>query len=446
MSRRNMLLLTVTAMVSYLCYVRGEQNPYARYVAGGYSIIDRWALQDTPDQELFEGAMQGMVSVLQKRGDEHSLFINEEQRDIFREELTQEFGGIGVRIRQLGDPPQLTIVGPPEPGTPAFDADIRSGDRIVALDGKPTANMEMIEVLKIMRGTAGQQVVLSITHQGEETVHEIALTRAVITVESIRGDLRQPDGTWLFQLESDLRIGYLRITSFGDKTEEELAKALDLLCGPAAKNRVEALILDVRDNYGGALDAAVGISDLFLRAGLPIVSTRGRDQVTRDRFVSTGSGGYTTQPLAILINHNSASAAEILAACLQDYNRAVVIGQRSFGKGTVQRLVRIESGRSLLKLTSATYWRPSGKNIHRMPGDSDTDPWGVSPNEGFQVVLDDKEYLEWRHYRRRRDLIGNSDQSPLAMQIDKEDGKPPESYVDRAFEKARDYLAATLDQ
>ncbi len=363
-----------------------------------------------------------------------------------RVELTQEFGGIGVRIRKLGDPPQLTIVGPPEPGTPAFSADIRSGDRIVALDGKPTAEMEILDVLKHIRGKSGQQVVLSIIHQGEETIEDITLIRAIITVESIRGDLRAADGTWSFRLDSDPRIGYLRITSFGDKTEAELTLALASFDSAFTENGVDALILDVRDNYGGSLDAAVGISDLFLRAGLPIVTTRGRGQVTRDRFVSTGRGGYVDRPMVILVNNNSASAAEIVAACLQDYRRAVVIGQRSYGKGTVQRLMPIESGRSLLKLTSATYWRPSGRNIHRMRGDTAEDLWGVSPNPGFEVVLDEKQYLQWRHYRRRRDLLGNGDQGLLAAQIDKADGKPPESYVDQAFELAISHLQTTLNE
>ncbi len=445
MSHRNMLLLIAMTLISYACFVRAEQNPYARYVAASYSVIDRWALQETPDQELFEGAMRGMIGVLRKHGDPHSLFIDEEQRDAFREELTQEFGGVGVRIRLLGDPPMPTIIGPPEPGTPAFSADIRSGDQIVAIDGQSTAEMEMLGVLKRMRGKAGEPLVLSIIHQGKNAVQEISLVRAVITVESIRGDLRDTQGNWKYRLASDPGIGYLRITNFGDKTEAELTRALASLSNSKHEEGIEALVLDVRDNYGGALDAAVGISDLFLRAGLPIVTTRGRDQLTRDRFVSTGSGGFAELPLAILINHNSASAAEILAACLQDYHRAIVIGQRSYGKGTVQRLMRIESGRSLLKLTSATYWRPSGRNIHRMADDTEQDLWGVSPDEGFEVVLDDDEYLLWRQYRRRRDLLGNSNESPLAEQIDKQDGKPPATFVDRALEKSISYLRTRLD-
>lgn len=442
MSRRNLLLLFATGIVSYACYVRGEQNPYARYVAAGYSVVNRWSLEEVPDQELFEGAMRGMVAVLGRHGDEHSLFIGEQERDEFREELTQEFGGVGVRIRLLGQPPLPTVVGPPEPGAPAFTADIRSGDRILAINGESTQAMQLIDVLRHMRGPVGEPVVLSLVHVGETEPLEITLTRSVITVDSILGDLRDEDNRWQFHLAQEPRIGYIQIVKFGDKTEAELTSALASL----TSDGVEALILDVRDNYGGALDAAVGITDLFLRAGQPIVTTRGRDGVTRDRFVSTGRGGYTQIPLVVLVNQNSASASEILAACLQDYGRAKVIGQRSYGKGTVQQLVPLESGRSLLKLTLATYWRPSGKNIHRMQGASESDDWGVKPDKGFEVSLDEEEYLQWRQYRRRRDVFGDRRDGPLVEQFDAEDGELPAEFVDRALELAVDYLVEQLDQ
>lgn len=438
MSRRTLLLILATTMIAYACYVRAEQNPYARYVAVGYSVIDRWALIDTPDQELFEGAMRGMMDVLHEAGDDHSAFVDEQQHDQFQEGLSQEFGGIGVRIRLLGDPPVPTIVGPPEPGTPAFAADIRSGDQIISIDGKSTLGMEMLDVLYAMRGPVGQPIALSVLHEGETSPEYIQLERAMITIESIIGDLRTDKGLWDFRLAQVPRIAYLRITQFGDKTVAQLTRVLAELT--EADSPVEALILDVRDNVGGALDAAVDICDLFLRAGKTIVTTRGRDEQMRDRFVSTEKGNYTDIPLAVLINHNSASASEILAACLQDHSRAVIVGQRSYGKGTVQRLMRIESGRSLLKLTSATYWRPSGQNIHRMPGDEISDTWGVRPTEGFKVDLGDEQYLQWRQYRRRRDILGEHLDGPLAEQFEAEDGVLPKAFTDEALDLAVQYL------
>ncbi len=442
MSLRNLLLFLTIAIVSYACYVRAEQNPFARYVSSSYSVIDRWSLVNPPDQELFDGALNGMVEVLNKRGDEHSMFVDETDRDLFQEDLIQEFGGIGVRILQLGDPPQLTIVGPPEPGTPAFNADIRSGDLVVAIDGKLTEGLEMQEVLALMRGPIGSAVILTVIHLDEDEPVDIEIVRDVITVESILGDYRDENNKWQYHLLNDTRIGYMRITKFGDKTEEELTRHLAELMAEG----VQALILDVRDNYGGALDAAVGISDLFLRAGLPIVTTRDRDEQIRERYVSTGRGGYLDIPLAVLINHNSASASEIVAACLQDYKRAVIVGERTYGKGTVQRLMPIQSGRSLLKLTSATYWRPSGDNIHRMPGDTDADPWGVKPDEGFDVPMDDEQYLLWRKYRYRRDLLGPRQEGSLAEQFDEQDGKLPENFTDEALEQAAGYLQSQIGE
>ena len=442
MSLRNLLLFVSVTLLSYVCYVRAEQNPYARYMAASYSVIDRWSLVSPPDQELFTGALNGMIEVLHKRGDEHSLFVDQAERDNFQEDLIQEFGGIGVRILQLGDPPQLTVIGPPEPGSPAFSADIRAGDRIVAIDGRPALEMKMTDALNLVRGEIGTPVTLTVIHPGEEEPTDVKIVRAIITVESVFGDLRDEQNKWQFILPGEPRIGYVRIAKFGDKTLDEFTDVMAELHAAG----IEALILDVRDNYGGTLDAAVGISDLFLRAGQPIVTTRDRDGEIRDRFVSTGRGGYLDIPLAVLINHNSASASEILAACLQDYHRAVIVGERSYGKGTVQRILQLESGRSLLKLTSATYWRPSGQNIHRMADAKEADPWGVKPSPGFEVLMDQDQYLIWRKYRYRRDVLGELQEGPLAVQFDEKDGKIPEQFGDEALELAVGYLQSQLSE
>jgi carboxyl-terminal processing protease len=479
MPYRNMMLLLLTGALSYTCYVRAEQNPYSRYAASGFSLINRWALAEVPDQELFEGAMNSMVAVLSQHGDEHSLFVDEREREGFRENILQEFGGIGVRIRLFGDPPHPFVIGPPEPGTPAFHTDIRSGDQILAIDGHLTSGMTMLDVLHLMRGKPGTWITLKLLHAKpveessmskeakpiaeeqslkghslttSELPIEVRLQRATITVDSILGDLRDKDGHWDYRLVTNRRIGYVRITQFGDKTVDELTHVLAALTKaivePSSPNsiRIGALILDMRDNYGGALDAAVAISDLFLPGLQTILTTQGRDQETRDRYASTDQGLFLDLPLVVLINHNSASASEIVTACLQDYGRAVVMGQRSYGKGTVQRLMRLESGRSLLKLTSATYWRPSGKNIHRMADDTLDDQWGVKPNPEFELKLDEKQYLSWRMGRQRRDLIDHDAYGDLTAQADKENGKLPEALNDQVLDLAVEYLEGVLGE
>ncbi len=438
MSYRNLMLLLAMMLVSYACYVRAEQNPYARYVAAGFSVIDDWALEKAPDQELFNGAMHGMISVLHRHGDQHSEFVDANQQEAFTEEYDQEFGGVGIRLRLLGEPPTPTVIGLPEPGTPAAEADIRLGDRIAAVDGQATAGIELDEVTRMVRGPIGKPVTLTVMRPDADAPHAVTLNRAVIMVESILGDVRGPDGRWNFLISENPRIGYVRIRMFGDKTAVELSAVLANL---TQDEELAGLIIDVRDDAGGALDAAVEISDLFLRAGRPIVSTRDRDGNVRDRYLSTGAGGFAYLPLVVLVDRNSASASEIVAACLQDYDRAKIVGERSYGKGTVQRLMHIESGRSLLKLTSATYWRPSEKNIHRMPDDNDAAEWGVTPDEGFVVPLSQEEYDVWRIYRGRRDLIGEGLEGELAAELTEQDGEVPADYQDQALQRAIEFLS-----
>jgi carboxyl-terminal processing protease len=468
MSQRNLTFLIIGAAVSYACYLCGEQNPFARYAAHSLSQIHAGSLEHVPNQELFNAAMSGMVDVLHKHGDEHSQFISRDDADPFRAEMRQQFGGIGVRIRFRGDPPELVIVGTPDPGTPAAGSHIRAGDRVIAIDDKPTDGMTMSEVLHAMRGDPGQSVRLTVEHAKGERPETVALVRDVIVVDSILGDRRTAEGGWEFRLADSPDIAQVRITAFGSKTTEELAHVLAKL----AKGGTKAVILDLRDNPGGALDAAVAICDMFLPAGLPIVETRDRDGSVRSRYTTTGKGQFqialssgataglpSSAPhglqLAILINQNSASASEIVAACLQDHHRAAVVGQRSYGKGTVQQLIPIESGQSLLKLTAASYWRPSGKNIHRRPDATEADDWGVSPDIDLDVALDEKEYEAFVKYRDDRDLLQPSAETPgAADSASAASGpqaeslaapdSPPSSFNDRQLQKAVEYLKDKL--
>jgi carboxyl-terminal processing protease len=260
----------------------------------------------------------------------------------------------------------------------------------------------------------------------------------MINVDSILGDVRKADGTWQFRLQEDPRIAYIRITTFANKTPAELGLVLARLKAEG----VEGVVLDLRENAGGALDTAVAVCDMFLAADLPIVETRGRDRQVLDRFVATGNGRYQDLPLAVIVNGNTASASEIVAACLQDHARAIVVGERSFGKGTVQQLIPVESGRSLLKLTTASYWRPSGENIHRLPDTEPDDPWGVRPDAGYEVPLSEAEYVTYRQYRSQRDLIGQGPTDDAASPLAE---APAGGFTDRPLEKAVEYLRDVLN-
>lgn len=469
MPQRNFVILLVAIAISYACFVRGEQNPYARFISSSFDEIESSAYERVPNEELFNSALEAMVGVLEKHGDPHSQFIPSDEADPYQAEIRQQFGGIGVRIRVLGEPPELLVIGAPEPGTPAARADIRANDRVLEIDGHPTAGLNINEIMHLMRGQPGEPLKLLVRHADAEHPEAKELVREVITVDSILGDRRSDDGGWEYRLVADPRIAQVRVTTFGNMTADELRQVLTRL----VDDGVEAVVLDLRDDAGGSLDAAVAICEMFLPAGKKIVEIRGRDDVLEDRYLSSGRGKFQDLPLAVLVNSGSASASEIVAASLQDNGRAPIFGERSFGKGTVQKLIPVESGKSLLKLTSSVYRRPNGKNIHRSPDARDEDDWGVTPNSGHEVALTDDEFLAYANYRNLRDLWGALPPAELLAaeaakqaaaradedSVDDEDSAsdaaqaaPPEfdpaesaNFVDRPLEAAVEYLQGILD-
>ena len=213
------------------------------------------------------------------------------------------------------------------------------------------------------------------------------------------GDHRDDHDKWDFMFDAQQRIGYVRITAFSRETLQEVERALETL----KKQKMRGLVLDLRFNPGGLLKSATDIADLFVADGL-IVTTRGRN--TPPREVSAHKDGtFEDFPMVVLVNRYSASASEIVSACLQDHHRAIVIGERTWGKGSVQNVIDLEGGKSALKLTTASYWRPSGKNIHRFPDAKETDEWGVMTDKGYEVKLTDAEMNSLLSYRRQRDIL-----------------------------------------
>lgn len=402
MPRRNQYLLMAALLVGFVCYHRagGAHGRHYGAMADAFvtamsEIHDRY-LYPTDERKLFEGALEGMVDQL---NDRNSAYMGQSATKNFREQLEQEFGGIGIEVSWDRETNALTVLSPIV-GTPAYEAGMMSGDQIIKIDDESTAGFTLNDAVGRLRGKPGEEVRLTVLHEGASEPVELKIRRAIINVDTVLGDALRPDGSWDYRLRSDPQFGYIRVTQFGEKTTDEFHKALAEL---RAEN-VKGLILDLRGNPGGLLNAANDMCDQFLKQGV-IVSTRDRDGRIIEQYDATGNAKFTDWPIAVLVDGNSASASEIVSACLQDHGRAVVVGERSFGKGTVQTPIELEGGRSLMRLTIAGFWRPSGKNIHRKPEAKDGDEWGVSPTPGFDVPLNDEQRLAIAKARRLRDAL-----------------------------------------
>jgi carboxyl-terminal processing protease len=257
----------------------------------------------------------------------------------------------------------------------------------------------------------------------------VTLTREIVKVRTALGFRRLDDDSWDYMLSPEKGIGYIRVTQFSRNTVEELTEALDKL----KSLDVKGLVLDLRNNPGGLLSSAIEASDLFVSEGR-IVSTEGRN-TARPPWNARKAGTYEGFPMAVLVNHRSASASEIVAACLQDHDRAVVVGERTWGKGSVQNIIELEDGRSALKLTTAGYKRPSGAKIHRFPDSEDKDEWGVTPNEGYGVTLSAEEAKQLDEFQEAVFLV----RSKVAGNGGAEE-RPLKPYIDSQLEKALGYL------
>jgi carboxyl-terminal processing protease len=425
MPRRNVYLLLAVIAVSIVCYLKADAEHRNRYGTMFNTFVTAMGeirekhLYETDERKLFEGAMHGMVDQL----DPYSGYAGEDETREFRESLNQEFGGIGIEVSWDEKTKSLMVLSPIV-GTPAYEKGMMSGDRILKINDESTEGFTLHDAVKRLRGKPGEPVRIAVAREGEEQARELEIVRATINVDTVLGDRRRADGSWNYVLEQAPEFGYVRITQFGEKTADELKRALEQLRGA----NIRGLIIDLRNDPGGLLTAATTICDQFVKQGT-IVSVRDREGRDREKYLATGDAQYTDWPLVVLVNHFSASASEIVAACLQDHGQAIVVGERTWGKGTVQTPIHLEDGKSMLRLTIAGFWRPNGKNIHRDPKKStDKDTWGVSPDTGYEVKLDDKQAIEIAKQRRARDVLPRGgDAAPAAPKID-------DPMVDKAVE------------
>ncbi len=304
------------------------------------NLIQQYYVEEVDSKKLIYGAIKGMLREL----DPHTNFLPPDLFKDFETETAGEFGGLGVEVSiQSG---VLTIISPIE-DAPAWEAGVKAGDKIIAIDGNTTKGLSLVETSLLMRGKLGTKIMLTIVREGQAKPFDITIVRGNVKIKSVKF--------------TDLENGYLyvKVTSFIDNTAKDLEKAL--VEEQKKYSSIKGLILDLRRNPGGLLDQAIKVGDLFL-SNATIVSTIGRDPNSKEIAMTTNRSKFSEFPIVVLLNEFSASASEIVAGALQDNHRAIIMGQRSFGKGSVQSVIKLGDG-SGLKLTVARYYTPSGRSI-----------------------------------------------------------------------------------
>jgi carboxyl-terminal processing protease len=379
------------------------------------SLVDKHFLREPDREAMQQAAIEGMLESL---NDPYTVYIPPAAERDFDRDIRGTYVGIGAEV--IGEGGFLRIVSPLD-DSPAYEAGIEADDVVVAVNGTSVFNLSADEIIDQLLGTPNTAVVLTIEREGGADVHpqgakaasipgaiddapgpraghsrfDLEIVRRPIKAATIKGLHREGD-MWQYFVDPVRKIAYIRVTQFTETTVPALADATRRLLADG----MTGLILDLRFNTGGSLDAAIGMSDLFLREG-GIVSTKGRSG-PEQKAIAREEGTLPDFPMVVLVNSGSASASEIVAGALADNNRAVILGERSFGKGSVQSVLRLPSGKGQLKITEQYYYLPSGRLLHR---EDDSTVWGVDPTPGFYVPMTAAENREMWRVRRDEEVL-----------------------------------------
>jgi carboxyl-terminal processing protease len=362
------------------------------------SIVKKNYVEDVETKNLVSGAINGMLSSL----DPHSAYLTPDLYKDLQSDTQGRFGGLGIEITVKGG--ILTVVSPIE-DTPAFKAGIQPGDQIFKIEDEFTKDMSLVDAVKKMRGLKGTKINLTIRREGAADLIDVSMIRDVIRVQSVKSRTLEPG------------YGYVRLAQFQERSDRDVQRALEKLA--AEKSGLKGLVLDLRNNPGGLLNQAVRVSDLFLDSGL-IVYTDGRIESQKQKFFAQKEGTWMDFPLVVLVNGGSASASEIVAGALQDHKRAVVLGTKTFGKGSVQTILPLDDN-SALRLTTARYFTPKGRSIQAT---------GIVPD----IVIENIVLQDGKPDERKRPSL-REENLPGHLNNPQQDSAKEQEQIDREREK-----------
>jgi len=377
MNREKMAWMVSVLLIALLAFQlpgtmaqRESDYSFVRRLVDIHRQIANNYVENVDDAKLEQGALEGMFAQL----DPFSMYVPPAKQQEFDRMLDGSFEGVGIQLNQDEKTKEVEVITPIE-DSPAFKAGVCAGDVILKVNNESVAGLSILDVTKKIKGKVNTPVTLRVRHTtGDEA--DLTMNRQEIVVGTVKGFKRQQNGEWDWYVSHDPRIGYIRITQFTPDTAERVSEALSgkgNWKGMMADG-MKGLILDLRFNPGGRLDQAAKLVDLFIDKGV-IVSTKGRNR-PENVITATGPGTLPYFPMIVLVNEHSASASEIVAGSLMDNQRALVIGERTYGKGSVQELMPLEGNQGELKLTVAYYYLPSGRLVHRK---KDATDWGVQP-------------------------------------------------------------------
>jgi carboxyl-terminal processing protease len=396
----------------------GAQNGYEelRTFTEVLTLIKKNYVDDVKTKDLISGAIKGMIVSL----DPHSGYMSAEAFKEFQVETKGEFGGLGIQIGVKDG--ILTVIAPIE-DTPAYKAGIKAGDKILKISGESTKNMSITDAVSKMRGPKGTSITLTIFREGWKEPNDFTIIRDIIKIKSVKSKVLSDN------------IGYIKLTQFQETTATELATAIEKL----KKEGMTSAILDLRNNPGGLLNVAIGVTEQFLPPQKLVVYIKGKTGEKIEYYTEKVSQHYTDMPMVVLVNHGSASASEIVAGALKDWNRAVIIGVQTFGKGSVQSLIPLSDG-SGLRLTTAKYYTPKGTSIQGV---------GIAPD--IVVKLEAKNGKEHRvvrekdlegHLKNEQQEEGPEEKETVPVDVDEKDDIQLQRAIDtiktwKVFEKMK---------